>query len=857
MLLTLHLAAFGLQAGDHSGDLPRPTEEELATACEVDLRPLLDLAEAVIAFDCGEGSLQDLRLSLSPMEPEQSLDAVLGALGIGAQGSAWVEVERRFDEDTGTEHTSFQRLQAQGFVIAGGDLVVSSRDGRPFRLQGAMVSLDEQSSWVDVGPFARQQWQEELPAHFVSEPLLVHPDVPWPERIALGDDPMLVFSGEGEESTLWLDSFGTVIFETWTRPGTETATFEGDYGLGCRTTGCVTQAVDWVLGMRGMRFVQNELRTMRFGSATGRDVVVQILREYRPWLEDLGESVPDRAAESMRVQSLLDGVFRGMQVGESSRVLLANAAHAIWIELNLRRGGSSAQGPFLFAHPTIGWSLDDYDPQMVRRHLLGKATINLTHSTGDQAYHFLHYAKAAGVLQRMYPYFPGQLQRSYEAIPRLLEFAADNQIHWAEQSRTSPYMSVPTHEYGVALDLAEGYQRRGGGCGLPSFMVALLARALNLPASAGFAPSTENGVPDLDGHRHVFFPTMKAWVHGDALATVEQAGLWGDRLLRSDAEVALEGWEQHMARALDDLHEAIDDLEYEMGLQIGSLLHHATKARTWRNSNPHYASLSILYAGARGDAQAYLIDRLGILGGAWNTQHQTYFLDEDQFSLLDQVAVHLPLEGQELGHGRVVNPVLRTPDGTVLGSPTAVPGRRGNGVRFPSAAQVDLGATDVLARTNEEMGVSVHYWPDRSSGAVAAGTLVRLRDIGPGNLPAPWSLDVDALGVLSFSLRTPTQTLTVRSSSALQGAGPFHVVATYSFGRRARLFVDGVEVASAPLTEIVALGSGTTDRWNQPRQLVPTSLRVAGNGFAGTLDELVVLFGEVSSGDLVDLATHF
>lgn len=829
------------------------TGEELATACALDLRPLTTLAPASqIDFGCtADGQLVEVRLPFPEADPLAAVETLFTVLGVEFDPGEWLPQDGRIDEDTGALETVLIRVQEQGLPLAGGELTVRSRDGAAYQVSGPVVPLPAGYRSVDLGPFTREDWQQELGVE-VTGPRVVGAAIPWWRKLYFGAEPVAVFEASAEGSTLWLDTFGEVRHETATRPPDDFETLLY-YEDGCRSVDCVSRAVDSVLALHGMTSVQNDLETRkRYGAASGRQVVIELLRKYEPWLEGVGEIAIDRLMESLRVQALFERVFEDHAVPPADREYLANVVHAIWVELNLYRSPvQPPTAPPSARHPRISWSLDEYDPRLVDGSLLGDVVEGMAHVKHRRAYQFLHYPKAASVLLRMSPYYTGLTQSQAMAIPRLVEAAADAQVHF-NTYHNPRYTATPTHEQELENDLSEGYQRRSGGCGLPSFMAALLARSINLPAAVGLPPARAGGRLGLDGHRHIRFPTLKAWVHGDAIAW--RPGVAADRLFRTEAALAMESTSEHQDVAAAEGHAAQSDLEYQQGVSLvhARIRHSKVRARSWFDDRWLVGFLSGTFPKAT--AASYAADRFGLLG-VQRVGHDLR-LPEFRYPLLDQAALYLPLDARYLASKRIENLTLRGADGTLNGTAhVLLQGRRGQAVRLQPGASIDLGDQPLLHRNDEELTLSLHYWPEVAYGAVFPGSLAALEDPSPGAAGPHWRLSVDNQGKITFEVRNRDGLVTLSSATALTGTGPYHLVATYAEGGEAKLYIDGVKEDEAAFTAEVDLGG--YEGSDEPLDQRPASLRLGGGGFWGTLDEVLLLFGELTESEVGELAARY
>jgi len=858
LLLLLPALSYG-QEIDPSSHLIPPTEEELATRCDLDLRPLTWIAESSdLDFACtADGILTEVWLAFPPSDPFEAVSELFWVLGLEVDPEQWELVEEVDDEESTILTSRFVRHQSQGLPVAGSGLVVQSLGGRVFQIRGPIVELPPgHGLTVQLGELSAESLEDEVGGE-VEGPFVVQPGLPWDEALAFGAEPIAVFSARVEGSTFWFDTFGTLLHETMTRPPIAFTALQY-YEDGCRTSSCVGQAVDSVLALKGMIAVQNDLRTRkRYGSASGRDVVIELLREYRPWLEGIGETAVDRAKEALRVHELFRRVFRSRSVPVGDREFLANVVHAIWVELNLHRGPTPEPGHLvLLDHPRIGWSLDDYSPATLQNFLLGDAFSGIGKASSRRAFQFLHYPKAADILRRMAPHHLGLTQTVAQTIPRLLEFAADNQIH-INTGYVPDYTAGEWPESSLVQDLSEGYQRRLGGCGLPSQMATLLARAVNLPAAAGYPPArAEDGTPSLDGHRHVVFPTLGAWVHGDSLASA--VGIWGVRHLRPEADVRVETSSQHFSHAIRTIAASLLDLENAKGLMIspgGPVLHTPDVARSWGHVNTAHPQLT--YFGSSPDpaaSAAYARARFGILGATMAPNELE--LPTTRYSLLDEVALYLPLDGHLGAGGAVENRMLRGLNGTSHGGVLAVSqGGRGGALHLSAGSRIEVPDQPSLHRGDQELSLSLHYTPTQKNGAIVAGTLLELRDLSPGAAGPFFSLKVDSIGRPRFEVRDRLGWVTASAPAPLSAIGSSHLVVTYGMGGKVRLFVNGSKVQEVSFPAGVDFGA--FDTITRRLKIKPAQLQLGGGTFEGTLDELILFVGELSEAEVAELAAWY
>ena len=533
-------------------------------------------------------------------------------------------------------------------------------------------------------------------------------------------------------------------------------------------------SVDAVLDYPSMKGVAERLNEPLYlhlkGSdeTTGLDIVRLILRDYDP--RRANKLTEQYLARIFSLYSLAEG---NLPLDDDSRTFLANVAHAIWVESKVsvpptpppalfrvarsisRYRATSPLASFLevvarlvtVRLPTlrdvaISWSLRDRTRQQVDSHLLGR--IHDSNANDIKYYYqFKFYNIARGIMLKMRAWYKGVkvveckeaedglLLEDIEAseataVARFVEYAGDNFMHYKHgpYMDQSEYASRLMHDGDGDKDLSETFQRRIGGCGAPSFVSVLLARAMNIPATVAH-PSCSDG---RDGHRSAFFPTVDSWVHGDHVA--DYFGALGEPLLMSTEEISqLTSLEYYNTMSANG-QAARNAMKKAFGIDFGfaALFRSAEASRSFHADYTNTNSLGLcgrIITENRFSARGYLLSRLGYL--KLQVDDSAFSIAPQKYSLLDCVAAHWPMDGRRHEAGRAYEATLWGAHGTLPDTSTvqAVTEEGIAFLRFSGGEGIQVDDVPSLRRNTEELTVAAWL----RLGAESGGTVLERKAV--------------------------------------------------------------------------------------------------------------------------------
>ncbi len=605
----------------------------------------------------------------------------------------------------------------------------------------------------------------------------------------------------------------------------------------CRTEACVKEAIDYVLDYPELGLLEIILNLdYGYGIFDGMDVVEGILMTYDP------------RDSSLETQVRLNRVFDDCWVDEEDRAFLANVAHMIWVELEQLDLGQSL--PFT-------WSLKNLTFDEVLDYLIGPTYPPDPHYGITHHFHFKHFSLAVDILERMEPFY-GLFDDHLEAVPRFVEYAGDNLIHFNYEFDSSEYTGRDMHDGEGDIDLSETWQRRITGCGAPSYTSSLLARSVNLPAVVANPECQSNGQTLHDGHRYAYFPTVDKWVHGDSVVgNLNGAGSLGDVLLWETADI-------HDAECTD-LYDLAFDVNRDAGLALGAAFG-ITFAKSWITVMrvPNEAGKIHCYNQTgcgqieSNFNQTYFDARYGYLGAYVDTEGNIS-IDDHKYALLDEVAAYWPMDRDGHRLPVLVERTLSHAHGEFVGESNSrvVYGVKGLAQPFGDQLSVLVDDVPALRRNNEELTISFWIRPYvMKTGGYYSGTIIERTNLEDSS--TVYAVEITPDGRIAFTLTTdmgggPT---TFQSAGVLPTGVYSHVVVTFEMNAEASIYVDGILESVIPV--FGELPMRKYDLQDDDIYIpLPAETRIGGNGFSGVLDELTIYFRALTANDVIALFSSY
>jgi len=823
----------------------------------MDLEAVGDLSESrvYVRVDRTSGVVTELTGAFPCTDAEIAFLEVLAAGGLDADPQHWEAVSEEWDQD-GTSVLELAHLGDQGLELAGGRVRLSSRDGWLHTIRGPLTGALPS---VELGPVTPQDWQETLGPGYEISPIQLHlPDAPWTDMAVLAEQPVAVMIATAAEERLYLNTSGNVVHRLVLgnpAPHTALAYFHSE----CRTTQCITDAVNHVLHYPSLSTVQNVLSTrLVFGAHDGVDVVTAILEDYDP------------SADLMVTQEHLSRTFDRLGVAPAVWVDLANIAHMIWVELVSLQPPANPGYVILPQYRTFGWSLASLSSTDVDEYLLGDTARYRGSNREPKDYHFKHYPIALEIMRRMHDHHPYLSSDPVTAVARFVEFAADNFVHQSSRwPGNGPAVYVSRYAFdGIHdADKSEAYQRRISGCGIPSYVSPLLARSVNIPG-AYYLPLFQVGHPPCRcGHAFAYFPSIQFIVHGDAVVGSNNGlGPMGETLMWPMGWIAGQSQNDLYQAAYIYLRRAKDDLQAYYGIDLnrgGAMLYRVPdQARRFTSGmddnwvgrvHPH-ADLTYLY-----DRFNHLDPQL-----VYSSKFKAHFIEVDTFKyrLLEDVAAYWPMDHDRLGAGQVSDRTVHHLHATLTGSGTAVSdepvAKKGEGIRFHGGQYAVAPDLPALRHSSEELSLSLWVRPQSSAtGQVHAGTLFRRTLSSSGAVV--YSLELEATGHLRFRVKPglTASEVAVSSQSAITPSAYHHVVVTFEKNAEIALYVNGGREAATSVTGELPMSQGTTSGEEYDFAVYPATTVFGADGFTGVLDEILVYFPALSQADVTDLFASY
>lgn len=597
--------------------------------------------------------------------------------------------------------------------------------------------------------------------------------------------------------------------------------YNGDHGIYTFNAQIIFPYVDDMLN--NYTSLQNVKTQLQGYQADGIRLVKEILSGYYP-----GQST------DFEIEKHMAKVFDEAELTEEpGRVYLANVAHMLWLEHNRHFENN------------LDWSIENLTANQIDTYLVG-STIEL----GDPLhhYHFKFYGIAKEIVTRMQPYHPDISSNHTSAIARMVEYTGDNFMHYYSDGNvtwgSTSYMGSMGLDGVTDRDLSESFQRRLGGCGVPSYVSALLSRAINIPAVVS-NPLCCNSTNQYDLHRYSYYPTIDKWVHGDAIVgTNTGAGLIGE-ILFWDPQYILNT--PSSSSLFSSAMQANTSSRNELENQHNIHFYYGLKRSLTQTHSIFCANCTLLSSNFD---EPYFSTRFQYYNlGTSNLTAGWLSFPVQKYRHLETIAAHWSFDGLWFEQNQVRESTLRKQHGSFTPGYVTLElnAMSGKSLGFSGNNGVSVSDGEPLRRNDEELSISLWVYP------VSSGTLFeRLDPTSPNEVY--YALKLLPNGNIQFAYeREPDHAVfQLESTQTLTPNNWHHVVVTYSAQGELKIYIDDQLNNSSPANGAIpmAINSGYP---TYTYSAYPAEIRMGSGGFVGKMDEVYLFFNEISANEVSNL----